>query len=729
MIEMHELHLQDYVLYKDLSFNFMNGTTVIRGANRSGKSLVFSPLNPLLFNIDKLPTGSRVQFFGDNNGVPFAITGFNHGKSDRFSVEIDGVDQQTDTIAKARAVIDDFFGISESVFNTTVHISGLKDHPLARGKPSDRLDWIQKTLAFSEVFDSYAAIVEADIKRIRELATKHKVLVEELEALESDKPSQPQEIQEVDTDKLKEQIAELYRRSDALLAQQTLPQRPKTKLSLEEIEKKNRKLQARLAQFAEDEKAYNFYLAELKHYNKVQSRNKEAIARVDGLRSKLNIPADISESAVLKGCKKRLDKVKDQIREAKDNNEEFSRQEELRAFKSKKTIFPDKNLMLHAKDFDVVPRTRKDYEKAENILNENISNAKAMLKLSDGECTYCGKDLAKNIPVWETTIRELKKLKELVSHNYMTIQARDTDFTEYVDLEPLEVRKSLLEDIIEALGEVEIVEKPAKIAYDAEQHEKLRELYSTGKRLYKELEEYEDKIKSAGKLLSPEELQLEIKKVRELITRKTDKLTALSEQQVKHATEVALWKKYKQQRKRLLAQISELAKYPKRLKVDLGLRAAFGRDGLRVQRLNETLELFVEQLNSCANLVFSEPFKFDIEVGHRKCDVVAYRNGKKGSIFTASGSERRGWQLVCAMALLQILPNNMRFDSIILDELEANMDDTSKAKFVQDYLPELAKLVPNIIIVTPLSEKELFIPAAYHYKAVKRKGSTQLIKA
>lgn len=666
---------------------------------------------------------------GDNNGAPFTLTGFNHGKSDRFSLSIDGVDQQTDTIAKARAVIDNFFGISESVFNTTVHISGLKDHPLARGKPSDRLDWIQRTLAFSEVFDSYAAIVEADIKRVRELATKHGVLVEELEALDADKPNKPDQIDAADTTKLKEQLDALYKRSDALMLQQSLPQRPTTKLSLEEIEKKNRKIKELLETLAEDEKAYNFYQAELKHYKKAQERNAEALARVDTLRKKLKIPDDLGEKTVLKGCKKRLVKLQEDIEEAKQNNRIHREQEELRRFKDKKTILASKELREFIKDVDIVPRDKKSYDKAVAFFDEDISNAKAMLKLSHGECAYCGKDLGKTSDSWREAVDALTELRRLVEHNYQVIRARETSFVKHVDLEPLEARKSLLEDLIEALGEVEIVEKPSATTYDAEKHEKLKEHYAKGKRLYKELEEYEDKIKDAGKLLSPDELRTEVKKVRELITRKSDRLTAINEVSIKYATEVALWKKYKKQRTRLQEQIDELAKYPKRLKVNLGLRAAFGRDGLRVQRLNETLELFVEQLNSCANLVFSEPFKFDIEVGHRKCDVVAYRNGKKGSIFTASGSERRGWQLVCAMALLQILPNNMRFDTIILDELEANMDDTSKAKFVQDYLPELAKLVPNIIIVTPLSEKELFIPAAYHYKAVKRKGSTKLIKA
>jgi DNA repair exonuclease SbcCD ATPase subunit len=83
------------------------------------------------------------------------------------------------------------------------------------------------------------------------------------------------------------------------------------------------------------------------------------------------------------------------------------------------------------------------------------------------------------------------------------------------------------------------------------------------------------------------------------------------------------------------------------------------------------------------------------------------RNGVVGSLRTLSMSEQRCWQLLFATAMIRILPNNMLVDTIILDELESNMDEHNRKLYTTEFLPYLQTLVSKVIVISPLIRGEL----------------------
>src|SRR5690606_9421938 len=135
------------------------------------------------------------------------------------------------------------------------------------------------------------------------------------------------------------------------------------------------------------------------------------------------------------------------------------------------------------------------------------------------------------------------------------------------------------------------------------------------------------------------------------------------------------YSKYRKDRTTLIETATPLKRAHKDNQLLAIAKKALGRDGFRTRRLESTMELFVNNLNEFVPLLWNEPFKFEIEIGKRKCDIIAHRNNKSGVVSTISGSEKRRWQLLSALAMLRLLPANRRCDTIILDELEANLDE------------------------------------------------------
>ncbi len=194
-------------------------------------------------------------------------------------------------------------------------------------------------------------------------------------------------------------------------------------------------------------------------------------------------------------------------------------------------------------------------------------------------------------------------------------------------------------------------------------------------------------------------------------------------------TNIALYRKYREDRSKLIETATPLKQASSDHKLLLVAKKALGRDGFRTRKLENTLELFVNNLNEFAPLLWNEPIKFEIEVGSRKCSVIAHRNNKAGAITTLSGSERRRWQLVSAISMLRLLPYNRRCDTIIFDELEANLDTKHRHQVMQDFIPELLKTVPKVLIISPIDRKELGLTPDRAFMVEKSKNKSRLIEA
>lgn len=730
MLALDKLVLTDFALYREVSFDFEPGLTVIRGNNRGGKSLLFSPLKTLLIDEGSIPNGGKAVLSGFKDKTAFDISGWSHGKSTRFGVSINNKDMQTDTIAKGRFIIDSLIDIPSSLYATTIGLTGLAKHPLADGTAATRLTWIHATLAFSELYDEYLERVEKLLKNIKHSAIEHGILHKELQEMQSRSPEKPTKPSNVDLSELVDKRNRLQKRKENLSLIMSIPDRPEA--SEEELREKLATLSIKHAELQDVRKLWDNYNRYRKESKAISAEVAQMQESISVLAKRVGAPEGIHKDLLKlsSGLSSQIAKAEQRLRDATKINEAYEAQASARKAVSK----ANKTL----KSFNRSVKDKKHLSVQLSDVEEKLAYYNVSMKDLGDVCTFCGKDITKDKAKAGKEVNVLKEQQEELS---TLIEAIDTvNSTELV--EPLDVSthakrlkdmiklRQLCNSLYASTRDNKVVDKPT-VSFDQEQLDKLdakcsklREQLSSLKVYFKTVGSLPEKL---TKMSAEDASEMYVSTVQALkkIQRKID---AASDEAASYKVRQSLYAKHQQDVEHLSSKVEALAKFPQQLKILQSFKKAFGRDGIRVDTLNTTLELFISNLNALAPLVWPEPFKFDIEVGSRRCDVIVHRNKKAGSINSLSGSEQRGWQLVSALALLRILPDSMRCDTMILDELEANTDQISRDRFVYEFLPELARSVPKVVIVTPLNEKEMFIPADRNFQVVKKNAHSKLIQ-
>lgn len=134
------------------------------------------------------------------------------------------------------------------------------------------------------------------------------------------------------------------------------------------------------------------------------------------------------------------------------------------------------------------------------------------------------------------------------------------------------------------------------------------------------------------------------------------------------------------------------------------LTEAFSPNGVRREMISDVCGLLNDHINSYASFAFSEDFKFEFELDTQFSITVTRRFGKKthvSDVRRLSGAEKRLFSLVLVPALISFLRPADRPSVLILDEPTATMGEDNKASFVR-LLPILNKVIPTIIVITPL---------------------------
>ena len=734
MYQFKSLQLTNYHLWHDLEFKFEEGLTFVSGRNRSGKSLLFSSIPSILYDLDPVPQNARATLSIADNSHEYAFTAFNQSsKRNKFELSIDGRSQKTETISAARNLIEEHFcqNIQSGLFETTGSVSGLTEHPLARknSKTAERLDWIHETLAYAGILDAYLDRVERQIKSTRDDSVRFNVLKDQIDRLEVvEKPN-------IDAEAIKDEIQELSGKIRILEQKERLIEQAlsvkvdkaqKPELSLEKAQQKLEQAESTLSELRRLKPLFESYADDLARYEQYQQKKNKAKAAYkdacDAAKLKAKNPADVDFD-------EDLAELRRQIKDASRNNSLYDQQTEARK--------------LAQTEVDLTFDSEKEFKQKIRQLSETITIASSQIKFIEGDskhCPMCGSSKS-HVHDKDQLIEQRKSAKkklDILEREYEIWQARQQTFVEKINIEKIERRIERLEAVqrcaqaFVALSE-RSVEQPEKVDFDPEQLKTAKQRVEKYSKAVIDAKAFEQSLQAVvptdnmylGK--NRNKLKALLEKTRDELSDLSSRTTKLSDDIVSARTSEALYVRYKQTKKGLVEAARPLKQANSDNRLLLITKKALGRDGFRAKRLEKTLELFVHNLNEFAPLIWDEPFKFEIQTGPRRCDVIAHRNNKHGTTTTFSGSEKRCWQALAALAMLRLLPSNRRMDTIILDELDANMDAFGRAKLIQDFIPELQKTVPKVVVVSPLTKKELGITPDRAFLVEKRRAKSQLI--
>jgi DNA repair exonuclease SbcCD ATPase subunit len=214
------------------------------------------------------------------------------------------------------------------------------------------------------------------------------------------------------------------------------------------------------------------------------------------------------------------------------------------------------------------------------------------------------------------------------------------------------------------------------------------ESYSEFLDLKEKLKEYPREIRSMAK---SSDLQEEFVRMNDDLNRKQIVLNSLEK-------DLAL-------RTEMEAELEGLKKAVQQKKyVDI-LVQAFSRKNAEKEMISLACAMLAEQVNKYAKYVFTEDFSFSFEMESNFSILVQRNYGKKvpsvSDVRRLSGAEKRLFSLVLVVALLTFVPPKQRPNILVLDEPTATMGQDNKEAFVR-FLPVLNKVIPHLIVITPL---------------------------
>jgi len=751
MIQAQSIFCEKYVTYHGpTQYDFVDGTTVLRGENRSGKSVLFSGLGNLLFGSPPIIQarnkakqmhvrgGSTFAFNCHVNGRDLEIVQRLVGQSLKYSIKVDGKDKGTHTQAAYFEILDEFIPIPEDLFYSSVYIAGARPNPLHLGTGAQRMGYLQNMFDF-EKFDDLRA-------RLAELLDRSNQSVAEAEALKAEMRSLPggRGINKRGFKKLDNALAYFKKQSRAASQSakylgeiESLNKVSGSQHPLKDLIDKLESLETRIAEVS-DMVADADRAEEGRHeYKSALKQQTDLTSKADKLKSddnfkifsksdptKLRIEAEQLSSDVYR-AKLDIDLMENNLRVNKEI-EEYLEQ---------------------------VPTALLEFANSKDKIVTNISRLEAQVKraleevsealdshsgLSKGDkCPTCGQTVKTEFNAKEAKTR-LKDLQEC--RKFLTRLDR-------IGVYSSSASKKNLGKL--TLAHKKLLNKQKAIEFNAEKARQWSNIQSELKAVTKTVKNTEKyaEAKSNSKRLSTTlsslkeqrrdlkdaiEARSRIDALNKLIeddkaTLAPDDLSTVIEVLLQTKSEAkALAKSHnrKDQIKRRLKELGKAIEYQDILKA---LVDAYGPRGLRVEHMSTIARMLEQSFNRFAPCVFPEPAYFSFGVAPSNVTVGVERNALPPSdAALLSGSEARCFQVLCYAALAPYIPARYRFDSVIMDELESMMTPATRKLYVESALPQISQSVRSLTIVTPLPEEEFFIDGARHIQVVKENSRSRL---
>jgi DNA repair exonuclease SbcCD ATPase subunit len=726
------LTLRGFPFFKEQSFELnANPLTVITGLNLegvtkraggpsntnfTGKSLFFSQLRDLFFPSgasgkakDKIRTG-EVELDIDVGKTAFNIVRYGKGKGDRFRITKNGKDATPDAAGDQAAYVARILGMSQDTYEVTYYLDHLKPHALRTG------DTAQRKAFFTEFFELYAADeVRKKISTKRsEIRRDSAVLVELREQLKAIPEDDGATIQ-ASLDKWQGRVTSMTNLLEALRERRELHEFRTQHVSglsyLEEqhctsVKMARQKLASMEASAKAGREALSNVRAQARYAVEVEAYEKALRAQKAALDAlALEDYADLEGKTEI--LHRRLKKAEAELLAARAENTTAD----------------------HA-----YAKWMIDYRDAVQATRDAKSD---LLELKErgpnGTCATCGQETTNEHFAGEVAAAE-KKVK--------AGQAKVTALKAH-EAEHQEASKTLTEklsiwegrfDLVTA--KLEVYEKVPETPEEPQRPEGFTEGSVTPAKLQVQLDKLTPKITALQDLLDESVRPMLLQHFgstdepysNEEWDRISDKLRkAQVSVGILESRQSALFEAVTL-RESLTKRIAELEESVKDTEAINVLYKAFtSNTGVKTLQIRSTCAILEAQVNKMAAQLFPNPYTFRFDLDKQFTLDVTRTVGKKevtSDVRKLSGAEAGLFDLLLSISLMSFLPESKRCNLLIMDEIDANFGPSVSQVFV-NFLPKLAQMVPNILIITP-KETNYGSDAVYH-TVVHRAGLSKIL--
>ncbi len=745
MIELQRIELRKIVYFDKARFDFKPGITFIQGWNKNaargknasngaGKSSLFIPLYNTFGFSNPIIRGKRVMKDVYQKGSYTAVE-FRRGKTlwrvqkskSKITIERDGKDLNVRTIPLAQERIDKLLDYTEDEFFSLVYLDSGRAHTFQIGTSAERFHFITRIFRMSNIDEirrwlrSEIGDMESDMRMKDEIKTELESIVKDFDGrdmrdLEADYKDKVH-TQEV----LNTNIQEYTRRIHVLeIYQKSLPQierKDKLQAALDvhenDLDKEIKRTARTIDEYADNEKRRLEYDAWLKRSRKANLKKQALFERLGKEYDLRTLDTDIRTAETMesesypKPTKPEVVRYEEALGALKKYGLQVSKKSHKKLLKA---LGKYKGLMDQSErglvNFDKHIKGEGTCPVCTSVISREMRNAirkgildkiekahaqvdriRELQKYLDSELTW--KQYVDDVDNW----REDQKLSKKIRSEY--------------DLDTMRE----LREILHRLASLEEPEKPEKQSVDMD---------SLRKRLQrmKELQTIFRSLNATSDLIDEAKLILEKKKVGDIskligayrlgLKEKQQELSKLSSKIPKLRSKIDLLKEKQKRYEKLVLKMGEIDGKTSDLPVYKALLDAYGPGGIKLLLIRRLTKMLEANLNRFSQVLFRENYRFSLEADERNFVALVHR--KHGSVERTSdirhlsGAERRVFALLFLLALLPLIPESRRFDTIILDEPDANVDSDLLEIMKSRLLPQLNKVVPKLVVISPKPE-------------------------
>lgn len=760
MLHILGLDLKNVVTFKELSVDFDNNLTYVRGlnldsdpanptSNGAGKSLLFSAIANLRYQ--SVPTSTRKKSKKDILGhkgstVGLILRPYDDGpeyeiiqSATKYSIYENGKDLQIRTVPLAEEFIRKLFPMPEITFYSTCYLSTQRPYLLQKDTDSNRLQHITEIFNLDQ-YSGIRDILSVKARTIKDNEVKLSVLEQRLAGLTKKLSEVSCSVTPLDYEKATGVYDNCTKRINALQnkkfelisVQRALDSLLKIETSLDRLRKQYpykqppAEVRKQLKGFLINARAWSDWESTVRQAKKMRADISKKLAALDipeqsqskceKLLAKSSALLEIIEASIaeMRIAKKEHDRITTRLREVvaeiselgieREDIPELDFESEISVLRS--TLRLEKLLHKHDSDFEC-PTCMSKLEVAD--LKRTLKAAKK--KLPELEAFACANEL-------------MAEADELTTHAplfdiaaFEKLQQRAKNLQERIaQLEDSLATHRKAESLQSTLDSIEIPKEPSaerpkddeeRITFFIELCTSILDGLSSKAVALENHPEFAD-------LRSVRQVAVAISEHERLVAELDAQLDNIRTKQSNAAAKVSSYQHfentvlvYRKERNETAAEIELLKPGMSDKKILDILLKAYGPKGLRAKAAESVCKLLETNLNHYRDLIFAEPFIFEVNASDTGISILVDRNnGKADSVSDVrhlSGAESNSFQLLSMISLLPLQPTQNRINLAILDEPTAHMCSISSALFNERFLPVLREVVPNVYVITPHS--------------------------
>lgn len=738
-IGLKEIHLRDVGVYKELDIDGLDveGFATICGKNLDsenvknntngvGKSMLFAAIPTLLYEADPLALKKKEKgnMLGKDSSIDLSWNSPLGGvvrivqTKTKYKVFYNGEDQKVDRQDVARSWVQKHWPLSKDEFYSYCYVQSQIQHPFQRASPSERLAYLT-SLFNLDVFDNIRQALKKKLDLAKDAETESKGLADMLDVTQRKQNSLDVNAQE------KNLLAKIIEISDKMKNRRNKLSEQLLELSDERnTARKYEKLRAELDTFGIECDDLKGELKTLRQQLEEYTRYEDFIEALEEYEQELS---DVKKRIKALGEVADLDNKKLRKKHGKLVKEEESLQELLEKVDEQQEEYDDWREATDklTKRLSKLKAPKRTQEEAQDARAESKAIVQAYRAFEEHDhdgnsCPTCGQGVDIKAMARAATKAQAQIDKCIEEIDYHKLNAELTALQDSKVKKPKHNRKDLEKQLKSIGKQLDAIEEQFE---QSKKYEKLlarkaalkkpkevkqpKKARKTIKNRIKDLEILKDltaAMKAVGKpereyyLINAEYVKIE-KEVRELTTDIEKKERKAQSIQIR----VQEHEHYEETLRELRTKLSKLQPLIDKRKVFEVLYKAYSNNALKLKAVEGRMKQIENKLNEYSGLVFPEPMRFELFTTKQGVGATVTRviSKKTTDIAIMSGAETNCFRLLFAVAIMPFIPANRRTNFIILDEPDNSCSPAVSEHIINNFLPVLKQIIPNIYWITP----------------------------